>query len=160
MPFFPTTLTEQIVVSYSRLKIIGMSHTQLQYSNTENYKLPGLDFFLRGTTQEEVNAIGEVRLFLMSLAYTREGARAVRDGGPPRILFIWPQLISLTCKITNLRFQHSKFNRLGFPTVFSAKFDLEEIRNARLTSEAVRTFGTIRDPGGEGQIFTLEELEG
>lgn len=158
MPFFPSTLTETIVVSYSRQKIVGMSHSQLQYGNTENYDLKGLDFFFRTTTPEEAFANSEARKFLMSVCYSREGAMGVRGGGPPRVLFIWPQLISLTCKLTTLQFKHTKFNVRGAPTVTSAKFDLEEVRNARLTSEAVRTFGTIRDAGGEGEVFTLEEL--
>ena len=158
MPFFPSSLTEGIIVSYARQKIVGMSHTTLQYGNTENYTLPGLDFFFRATTPEELDANLEARKFLMSLCYSREGSQGVRGGGPPRILFIWPQLISLTTKITNLRITHTKFNVRGAPTVSSAKFDLEEIRDARLTSEEVRTFGTIRDPGGQGQAFTLEEI--
>ena len=160
MPFFPSTLTEQIVVSYARQKIVGMSHTILQYANTENYSIKGLDFFFRTTTEAELEANLTARNFLMSVCYSREGARAARDGGPPRVLFIWPRLISLTCKIVGpLTLQHTKFNRLGAPTVTSIKFDLEEIRNARLTSEQVRTFGTIRDAGGEGVTFTLEDLE-
>ena len=158
MPFFPSTLTERIVVSYSRQKVVGMSHTILQYANTENYTLPGLSFFFRATTPEELAANLSARNFLMSLCVAREGARAVRDGGPPRILFIWPQMISLTTKITNLQLQHTKFNVRGASTIYSAKFDLEEIRDARLTSEQVRTFGTIRDSGGQGQAFTLEEI--
>lgn len=160
MPFWPTGLTEQIVVAYSRQKIVGMSHTTLQYSNTENYTLRGLNFFFRGTTEEEVNLNLEARLFLMSLCYSREGAQSVREGAPPRVLFIWPTLIAMTTVITNLRIQHEKFNRFGTPTVFRALFDLEEIRDVRLTSEEVRILGTRRDGERQGESDeTLDDLE-
>jgi hypothetical protein len=147
MPFTPTELTENIVVQYARQDILGMSHQNMQYSGTSNYKLQKLAFFFRGNTQEEVHGdfgIKQARLFLMSLCYPPQGQGGIRDSGPPRILFLWPQLVSMTCVITELNFTHKKFNVDGFPTHFVATFDLEEIRDVRLLSGTVRVGGTRR----------------
>lgn len=160
MPFIPDRLTERVLVGYARKKIVGMSHTVLQYGNTENYSIPNLDLFFRGVTQEEANALNEGRKFLLSLAYAREGARAVRDGGPPRILFIWPQLISMTFKMSSIEIEHRKFNKNGASVEFNARVGLEEVRDVRLTSEDVRTLGTVRDSGSQGLVFSAEEAAG
>ena len=139
MPFTPTELVEEFTVKWVRQAVLGMSHETLQYTGTSNYRLPGLEFFFRGTTEREVDAIHHGRLFLMSLGYAPEGG-----GAPPRILFFWPQVVSMTCVLTELRITHSKFNVQGRTTIFKARFSLEEARNVRLTSETVRTQGTQR----------------
>lgn len=144
MPFTPETFAEQVAVNYARQAVVGMSHETLQYGNTGNYTLEGLDFFFRGNTPEEVDAIHDGRLFLLSLAYPPEGAESVRDGAPPRVLFFWPQVVSLTCVLTQIRVSHVKFNSQGRTTIFRVRMNLEEIRDVRLTMEAVRTSGTRR----------------
>jgi hypothetical protein len=144
MPFTPVELVESVAVKWAKLAVVGMSHETLQYGNTSNYALDGLEFFFRGTTPEEVDAIHEGRKFLLSLAYAPEGAEGLRDGAPPRILFFWPQVVSLTCVLGKIRISHSKFNREGRTTIFRARFDLEEARDVRLTMEQVRAQGTQR----------------
>lgn len=147
MPFTPVEVKESLQVKWSRRAPVGMSHEIQQYGNTGNHTFDGLDFFFRGTSPEEVDRIHEGRKFLMSLAYSPEGG-----GAPPRILFFWPQFISMTCVLGKLQITHSKFNREGRPTVFRARFDLEEARDIRLTQEAVRAQGTQRSAAGSQEI--------
>ncbi len=144
MPFTPEQFVETVAVNWARRAIVGMSHETLQYGNTGNYKLENLDFFFRGTTPEEVDLIHEGRKFLLSLAYAPEGAENLRDGAPARILFFWPQVVSMTCVLMNLRITHQKFNVEGRTTIFRARFSLEEARDVRLTAETVRAQGTQR----------------
>lgn len=156
MPFTPPEFSEEISVEYARQKVVGMSHSILQYAGTENHKFGGLSFAFVGTPLSSnrpgaaaggVNAQDaalDTRNFLMSLCYASASAQGIRTGGPPRVLFAWPSLISMTCVIASLKVTHSKFDTLGKPTVFNAQLDLEEIRDVRLTSEAVRASGTLR----------------
>lgn len=144
MPFTPTQFTESLTAEYGRKKPLGMSHSTLQYSGTTNHMFRGMDFFFRGTTPEEVDAIHDGRKFLMSLMYPSESADSVREGAPPRVLFIWPLVVSMTCVIGQLAITHVKFNRFGLTTVFRAVMSFEEKRDIRLTSEEVRIRGTQR----------------
>ena len=138
MPFMPEELVESIAVKWTRLAIMGMSHETLQYTGTGNYNLPGLEFYFRGTSVEEVDAINDGRKFLLSLAYAPEGAEGLRDGAPARILFYWPRVVSMSCQLMNIQITHQKFNRVGQSTIFRARFDLEEARDIRIAMEDVR----------------------
>lgn len=151
MPFTPEELVETITVNWAKKAVLGMSHEILQYGHTSNYSLDGLDFFHRATTEDEAKAIHEGRKFLLSLAYAPEGANGLRDGSPPRILFFWPKLVSLTCVLSNIRITHTKFNVEGLTTVFRARFTIEEARNVRLTMEEVRAVGTQRSADGSSE---------
>lgn len=167
MPFVPHELSEEISVEYARQKIVGMSHSVLNYTGTDNHKFSGLEFAFIGTPVGASNpgptatgvdrqaAALDTRLFLMSLCYPSVNAQSVRAGGPPRVLFVWPSLVSMTCVIGSLQIKHSKFDVSGKPMTFTARMDLEEIRDVRLTSEAVRASGTLRagDPPFEVAEF-------
>lgn len=145
MPFTPNEFVESVAVNWARQAILGMSHEQLQYTNTGNYTLNDLDFAFRATTPAEAKAIHDGRRFLLSLCYAPEGAEGLRDGAPPRILFFWPQVVSMTCILSrDLRITHSAFNSEGLTTRFNARFSLEEARNVRLTMDEVRQYGTQR----------------
>ena len=144
MPLFPESFNEEISVSWSKLQILGMSHEPKQYSNTGNYRIPGLILPFQSLDAEVIDRYHDIRNFLMSLTVPPEGASDIRSGGADRIMFFWPQMISMTCNIESLRFSHERFNRFGRSTSFRATIDLEEIRDVRLTSEDVRVSGTRR----------------
>lgn len=157
MPYTPTEFTETIIVNWTRQAVTGLSHEVLQYGNTASYQIPGLEFFISGIPQQPARGdfrgptdtdaadrAEELRKFLMSLCYASESAQTVRDGAPPRILFCWPEMISLTCIIDQLSIRHEKFNRNGRSVIMRATMTLDEIRDVRLTSEQVRIQGTRR----------------
>ena len=54
----------------------------------------------------DLETIHRARRFLQSLCYPRRGAEDVVGGGPPRALFVWPGVISLTCVLTALSFKY------------------------------------------------------
>jgi hypothetical protein len=144
MPFTPETLEEGVVVNYSRVTILGLSHELLQYSHTSSHRFEGLEFFFRGTTEEEVEQIHEGRRFLLHLCYAPLSPEGIRDGGPPRVLFYWPEVVSLTCVLEDLRISHLKFNLQGRTTVFRARVSLTEVRDVRIDPDDVRVIGTQR----------------
>lgn len=151
-PFTPETFKETVKANWAKQTILGMSHNNLQYSNTDNHQIDSLNFFFRGDSPEEIELIHEGRKFLLSLLYPSVGANSVREGGPPQVLFVWPQMISMNCVIEGITISHEKFNREGLTTTFRAEFGLTEIRDTRLTSEDVRAQGTLRSGVSPAQL--------
>ena len=146
----PTEFDETVGAAFARQAVQGLSHQVMQFSNTENYKCNFTLFFSSVSggpfTQK---AIERTRRFLMSMCYPRRTAGTVRSGGAPRALFVWPNLISLTCFVTSVKFNHRRFNLLGKSVDYSAAVTLEEVRDALITSEDVFQVGTERPTGRE-----------
>jgi hypothetical protein len=148
--FNPTELEEALEVTWARLTVPGLSHQPLQYTNTGNVKFTfELNFEAQDPTAD-LDQLLATRRFLQSLCYPRRGAANVASGGPPRALFVWPTLVSLTCVVTSLNFKYRRFNLAGTPVQFTVKVGLEEIRDVRLVSEDVLASGTQRSGAGAG----------
>jgi hypothetical protein len=148
--FNPTELEESLEVNWARQTVPGLSHQPLQFVNTGNVKFT---LELNFETQDpgaDLDQLLRARRFLQSLCYPRRGAADVASGGPPRALFVWPTIVSLTCVITSLTFKYSRFNVAGTPVQFTAKIGLEEIRDVRLLSEEVLANGSQRSGAGRG----------
>jgi hypothetical protein len=166
--FNPTEFQEALEVNWARQTVPGLSHQPLQFVHTSNSKFTidlyfnaqdgtsesgtsqatGPDFVTKlapiGGLAQRLNQIHDTRRFLQSLCYPRRGAATVFAGGPPRVLFVWPQVVSLQCILTGLSFRYTRFNIDGTPVEFTASVSLEEIRDVRLLSEEVRQNGTQR----------------
>src|ERR1700674_4114447 len=142
--FNPTEFEEALEVNWARQTVPGLSHQPLQFIHTGNTKFTlELNFEAQDPTTD-LDQIQLARRFLQSLCYPRRGAEDVIGGGPPRALFIWPNVISLTCVVTALSFKYGRFNLDGTPVQFTAKVALEEVRDVRLLSEDVLADGTQR----------------
>ncbi len=148
--FNPTEFEEALEVHWARQTVPGLSHQPLQFVSTGNVKF---SLELRFEAQEPTSGLEHIlfaRRFLQSLCYPRRGAEDVAGGGPPRALFVWPSVISLTCVVTGLSFNYGRFNRAGAPVQFTARVTLEEVRDVRLLSEEVLADGTQRSGVGPG----------
>jgi|SRR5579884_457019 len=142
--FNPTEFEEALEVNWARQTVPGLSHQPLQFIHTGNAKFTlELNFEAQDPTTN-LDEIHRSRRFLQSLCYPRRGADDVIGGGPPRALFVWPNVVSLTCVVTALSFRYGRFNLDGTPVQFTAKVTLEEIRDVRLLSEDVLQDGTQR----------------
>lgn len=140
----PTELTEQLTAEYVRHNVLGLPHRRMHYLGTDNHQFPNLSFFYVSNTAAEYERAEDERRFLLSLLYPREAVDGVARGGPPRVLFLWPSLISMTCVLPNISIAHTKFNLVGQPVNTRITLSFEEIRSTRLTSDDVRQRGTIR----------------
>ena len=148
--FNPTDFEEAIEVNWARQTVPGLSHQPLQFVHTGNTKFT---LELNFEAQDPTTSLDEIhysRRFLQSLCYPRRGAEDVVGGGPPRALFVWPSVISLTCVVTALSFKYARFNLDGTPIQFTAKVTLEEVRDVRLLSEDVLADGTQRSGSATG----------
>jgi hypothetical protein len=154
--FLPETLDESLEVAYELANIPGFSHQPQQFKNTGNQKYE-FDLYFRIREANDANWLDQARKFLQSACYPREGADSVATGAPARLLFIWPNLITMTCILRAVAFKHSQFSPEGFSTAFTARLTLEEIRDVRLLAEDVLAFGTLRGRR-EDYPETLDEL--
>ena len=148
--FNPAEFEEALEVNWARQTVPGLSHQPLQFVNTGNVKFTLELHFEVHDPSGDIDQIHVARRFLQSLCYPRRGAEDVIGGGPPRALFIWPNVVSLTCVVTGLSFKYGRFNLEGTPIQFTAKVTLEEIRDVRLPSEDVLAGGSQRSGSGPG----------
>ena len=148
--FNPTEFEEAIEVNWARQTVPGLSHQPLQFVHTGNTKFT---LELNFEAQDPTTSLDEIHYtsrFHQSQYYPRRGAEDVVGGGPPRALFVWPSVISLTCVVTALSFKYARFNLDGTPIQFTAKVTLEEVRDVRLLSEDVLADGTQRSGSAKG----------
>lgn len=141
--FNPSNLEEQLTTEWSKLTIPGMSHQVLQYSHTTNEAFT-LELFWRATSRDELERIARARRWLKSLMYPPSGAEDVAGGAPPRVLVVWPGMLSMQCVLGQLRFRHEMFNKFARSRVYTASAQCMEIRDVRLTMEDVLDDSSLR----------------
>jgi hypothetical protein len=141
--FNPTQLAEKLGVTYNRLKIPGLSHTVLQFSNTENRQFSGVEFYLDrffANSQQGAPEIMDFRAFLRALTVPPATVKGVTATAPPRTLLVWPSVMSVECVVTGVQFTFKQFSaKDGGVLVYTASVDFEEILDSRVTSEELRS---------------------
>lgn len=98
---------------------------------------------MSGLVDAEVPLMAQ-RNFLHSLVTPSRGAGSVKQGDPPDVLFDWPELYLLTCKLVKCEGSMTLFSETGKPTQYTAACTFEEARVERLYSEDVVIHGTLR----------------
>lgn len=139
----PESIKEKLEAVYVDLAVLGLPHEPDMYDHTKSLAIGPLELNfdamgIEGTT------VHEKRLFLHSLMYPRRGADDVTGGGPPRVLFIWPNLYSIVCRVRSLEIEFLRFFNDMRPALFKATITLVESRLVRLASEDVLNNGTLR----------------
>lgn len=146
--FNPSEFSETLGANYARQTVVGLSHQVLQFVHTENLRFDIELYFQSadgGEFQQQSNLAA--RKFIHAAVHPWR-ADSIRRGGAPRMLFIWPNLISLQCVVTSAKFSYIRFNRTLSPVVLTVKLTLEEIRDAHVTMEDILAQGTFRTPAG------------
>lgn len=158
--FNPPEFKEGIGVNYARHTVPGLAFQILQYINTNNNSIP-LTLYLSdvysaiqmgeaGANLEALEGpaagggpgLMSSKRFLQSLAYP---VRTPAGGwkAPPKVLFVWPNVIRMKCVVTNLSFSHQKFSLPNLETsVMTAEITLEECQFSQRYSDAVRRQGS------------------
>ncbi|MEP0841231.1 MAG: peptidoglycan-binding protein [Phycisphaerae bacterium] len=139
--FNPTQLAEKVQVNWNRLQVPGLSHQVLQFQGTGNRQLSSVEFYLDkvfAAEQPGDTDVMEFRRFLRALTVPPEGTEGVPATAPPRVLFIWPGVLSIETVLTDVEFQYRQFGSDGAVLVYAATCNFEEILDARVTSEYLR----------------------
>lgn len=155
--FNPANLAETVSPVWNDLVVPGLSHAVKQYSHTKNHAIT-FELIWDSLAAGNVIDLDDARKFLLSLCYSKKGAQNVIDGEASRVLFVWPQLFSLTCVIVGLDIKHTAFNIQARPTYMTATIKIEEIRDARLFSEDVRNEGTQRVSSADQQTAFINSV--
>lgn len=143
--FNPENLEEALTATYAKQKVLGLSHTPKQFSNTEDLtETYQLVISANDGGPTEQSYLLEVRRRLMSWCYPRNATSLVGGAGPSRVLFVWPGFMSLTCVVTSLRFKYPKMSKAGPPLIMTVDVTMEEIRDTLLLSDDVFNLGTER----------------
>lgn len=168
--FNPVALEKVIKVHWNKLPVPGLSHQRHQYHHTENVQFKfdlqfeALQITLHTKGQSAVrgfdgpNGIGTAARFIESLCYPAGDAQSVQDGAPPRVLFFWPNFLSITCVVAEEHWKTTMFAQDGTPRRQTCSLTLEEIRDTRLTSSDVLRKGdrrSVTKPGSEGENVIL-----
>lgn len=143
--FNPTQLNEKLQVNWNRLAVPGLSHQVLQFQSTANRQLSGVEFYLDrffAAAQPGNVDIRDFRAFLRALTVPPGGTSGVVATAPPRVLFIWPNLLTMECVVASVDFQYRQLAVDNAVLVYTATVAFEEILDARVTSEVLRM-----DPG-------------
>lgn len=139
--FNPTQLSEKLQVNWNRLAVPGLSHQVLQFQSTTNRQLSGVEFYLDRFFAAEQSTdmnILDFRAFLRALTVPPEGTAGVVTTAPPRVLFIWPDVVTAECVVASVEFQYKQLAVDGSVLVYSASVTFEEILDTRVTSEELR----------------------
>ncbi len=140
--FNPEQVEEELSVNYAELSVLGLSHKPMQYLGTSNLAL-NYDLGFDVLSIDGGSALA-ARKFLHSVCYASKAAQGIASGDPPDLLFFWPGLYSIVCRLLKLKISFKRFNSSLTPTLFVATVNLAEIRQFRLYSEDVDANGTIR----------------
>lgn len=141
----PEQIELVIDVGWNELEVPGQSHVPLQFKNVSNTTFP-LDLYCSEYMDAgKLNSLDDHSRFLQSLCYPDYDANNVLEGAPPRILVIWPNVLSMTVVIRSLGIKYTHFSiEDGHPTRFTAAVKVSEIRDVRLSSADVRAQGFRR----------------
>ncbi len=138
----PSDLKRVVKVAYARLGILGQSHQQLQYQWRDNESFDFELHFDKLSTDKGDSTTAENLLDACTLP-TR-AAQTVGGGGPPDVLFMWPAVLTLRCRISELEYSYKRFALNGLQTYFTCKVKIEEARDTKLFAEDVLANGLMR----------------
>ena len=139
--FNPQELNEKLQVNWNRLTVPGLSHQVLQYQSTSNRQLEKVEFYLDRFFAEEQPGNFDIllfRAFLRSLTVPPQGNEDITGTAPPRVLFIWPGVLTLECVVSSVEFHYKQFGKNSL-LVYTATVGFEQILDKRITSEELRS---------------------
>jgi len=139
--FNPTQLSEKLQVNWNRQVVPGLSHQVLQFQSTSNRQLVGVEFYLdRFLAAEEPGDPNILRFrdFLRALTVPPAATEGVLPTAPPRVLVIWPNVLTIECVIASVDFQYRQLAVDSSLLAYTATVTFEEILDMRVTSEDLR----------------------
>jgi hypothetical protein len=161
--FNPEKLRENIGVDWARFNIPGLSYQPQQYTNTSNaqYRFE-LVFDAAGSSAvRDTSGSGagrppersakaalernlKARNQLLAWAVLSNRDQLGGLGDTQRLLFVWPNFISLTCNLVSIENNYERFNIQGLPVYFKCEILLEEVRDVAIYAEDILAQGTMR----------------
>jgi hypothetical protein len=146
--FNPTEFTEKVKPMWVKILTLGNTYEITQYTGTENYKIKfDLAFSAFDRHGTKLDDIQKARRFLLACCYPSRKANTIA-GAKPRVLFVWPTMVSFTGIMADLEIKHTDFNRQMTSTRFVATISLEQLGDARIYAEDIQESGMLRVGAG------------
>ncbi len=139
--FNPVQLVEKVAVNWNRLVVPGLSHQILQFQSTGNRQFAGVEFYVsRFYAMEQPSDVDILtfRAFLRALTVPSEESEGVSTTAPARVLFLWPNVLTMECVVSSVEFLYKQLAADGAVLVYTASVTFEEVLDTRITSEALR----------------------
>lgn len=157
----PEVLNEELRAQWERIVIPGLSHQRMNYVSTSNHKFKfTLKYDATGRSKEQRELFEDHRRWIHAHFHPRGGSDSILGGSAPRLLFIWPTLVSMTGVLDGASIKLKRFNSELQLVAWEASLELAEIRDVRLTFEEVRSQGTHRRGSPEGAAENIEGMFG
>jgi hypothetical protein len=127
----PEGLSERFSVSYRRHTVPGLGHQPLQYESTNNRQVPSVEFVLDQRFTPSVDgAAGILRFRTFLLAFTKP-VRADAPSAPPRVLVVWPNVLTLEGVLSDVDFRYVTLAADGSVLAYVATCSFEEVLELR-----------------------------
>jgi len=154
--FNPKQINASIAPVYNRIPGLGSSSQRMHYGYTKNPTF-NIDLFMDRQMLLERQGSGEIsesdeftadtlmedlQKFLLSLVYPLGRQNDPIRRAPPRVLFLWPNIIEMPVRVTSEQFNYTKFKPTLGPWQYSVPIGLEgDLNGVRITSGVARTRG-------------------
>jgi len=123
----PAQLTETRSAQWNRLAVPGLGYQPLQYAGTTNRQLADVELaFDRRWAPDADLDVARRFLDMLVAPATTEVASA-----PPRLLLVWPKLLSLEVVAESVELTHEYIASDGTPLAMRAKLTFEAIAEPR-----------------------------
>ncbi len=156
----PNGLRERYQMRYDDLAPLGSDHEIGQYRNTASANIPIQLAFDRAIIAKRLNQnepdIDSWRNFLYQFTAPLVEDDEFTTGGPPQMLLIWPNVLTIRAQVRSLEFDYQRFSIDDLRLLtYTASLELKEARTGLWSSEQMRTAGGVResqpeDAGGIG----------
>jgi hypothetical protein len=123
----PPSLTEQRSAQWNRLSVPGLGHQPLQFGGTGNRRLADMELVFDRRTHPYAD-LDAARQFLDRLVVP---VRMTVPASPPRVLFVWPKLLTLEVVAETVELVHEHFAVDGTPIAMTAKLAFEHVLEMR-----------------------------
>jgi hypothetical protein len=123
----PPSLTEQRSAQWTRLGIPGLGHQPLQYGGTANRRVPDVVLVFDRRTRPDAD-LEAARRFFDALVVP---AGPTAPSAPPRVLLVWPKLLSLEAVSESVETIHDVFAIDGTPVAMTVKLAFEHVVEMR-----------------------------
>lgn len=125
--FNPEQLKRSLTVRYQRHQVPSLPFEVLQYQGTSNMEIKGLEFYMDQLVADQKGAgpIRDFEAFLRAFCYPPQGVLGGLRRAPPRLLVVWPNVVTLACVMTDLEMKTTLFFEDGRPRVETAVCTLQ-----------------------------------
>lgn len=157
--FNPRALTRSLKANYARLTVPGLSHQPLHYVNTGNTQLPSVEFVMDRAMDPSFD-VADFLGFLRSLLLPPEPAGGVPQLAPPRVLFVWPNVLSIEAVGIDLTEQYDLFYADAGVRSAIGTITFEQILDFRITGDDVRSEVPLSSDQVESALAFVYGYEG